>query len=155
MLIKLSDGEEIDLSSENLLIDESNLNAFLKKSAASYNYFTSRLAKAQMLHSIAEDKYDIAYSTEFQRIKESEGGNDKLVEAKSSIAAEVSEARSYLREAKYNLDLITKYVRSLDKVHDNALNLGYNIRKEMDKIFPQEVKGLDPNIDDQIANIFR
>lgn len=140
MKVKIGD-EEVVLDEKNLEVDESNLNEFLKNFASIYNYFNNKWAKAQYLHYCAEDNLDVKYGERFQFYKENEGGSDKLVEAKVKSHPDVVAARSLARQSKYAMQLLYTYLRSLDKAQENALNLGYNIRKEMDKIFPQAIKG--------------
>lgn len=154
MKIKL-DGVEVDLDTKNLEIDEVNLNDFLKDFAGTYNYFNQCWVKAQYLQHLSEDRYDTVFCERFQWYKENDGGSDKLVEAKVKMSDVVIKARKSSRDAKYISQLLFTYLRALDKAHENALNLGYNIRKEMDKLFPKSIKTNDPEVDAQIAAMFK
>lgn len=140
MKIKVGD-QEVTLDPKNLEVDESTMNDFLKTFASKYNYYNAMWAKAQYIQYIAEDRHEAIASERFQWYKENEGGSDKLVEAKVKMAEIVMKAKKTARDAKYVSQVLFTYLRSMDKAHENALNLGYNVRKEMDKLFPQHIKG--------------
>ena len=146
MKIKLGE-EEIDLDESNLEISEVKMNDFLKNFAAKYNYYNHAWAKSQYLNHLAEDRYEAMYYEKFQFYKEN-GASDKLAEAKSKANEDVQATRKVVRNSKYIMQLLFTYLRALDKAQENALNLGYNIRKEMDKLFPQSIKGLPSNTHD-------
>ncbi len=156
MKVKIGDTEVV-LEEKHLAVDEVSLNEFLKKFASIFNYYSTMWAKAQYLHYVAEDKVDVTYGERFQFYKENEGGSDKLVDAKVKSHPDVINARALARNAKYAMQLLNTYLRAMDKAHVNALNLGYNIRKEMDKIFPQSIKNvgsIDADVDKQLDEMF-
>ena len=157
-MIKVKIGDdEVVLEEKHLLVDEVNLNEFLKKFASIYNYYNTMWANAQYLYYCADDNLDVKYGERFQFYKENEGGSDKLVEAKVKSHPDVINARALSRQAKYAMQLLFTYLRAMDKAHENALNLGYNIRKEMDKLFPQSIKGTDtigPDVEKQLDEMF-
>ena len=156
MKVKIGD-EEVVLEEKHLLVDEVSLNEFLKKFASTYNYYNTMWAKAQYLYYCTEDSADVKYGERFQFYKENEGGSDKLVEAKVKSHPDVINARAKTRQAKYAMQLLYTYLRAMDKAHENALNLGYNIRKEMDKLFPQSIKStstVDADVDKQLDEMF-
>lgn len=156
MKIKLGE-EEIDLDEDNLIVSESNMNEFLKKFAGIYNYYNNAWAKSQYLNHAAEDRYDALYNEKFTFYKENGGASDKLAEAKAKANEEVQAAKKSVRNSKYIMQLLFTYLRALDKAQENALNLGYNIRKEMDKIFPQAIKGMPANhsdADHEVSKLF-
>ncbi len=156
MKIKIGDIEVV-LEEKHLLVDEVNLNEFLKRFSSIYNYYSTMWAKSQYLHNLAEDNFDVKYGERFQFYKENEGGSDKLVEAKVKSHPDVIQARAISRQAKYAMQLLHTYLRALDKANTNALNLGYNIRKEMDKIFPQSIKsveGVGLDVEKQLDEMF-
>lgn len=129
-------GEEVILDPKNLEISEANLNSFLSEFAAKYDYFSRRLCYAQKLLYRFEDAYEVTYAKKFEFYKEQESCSDKLAEAKAKSNDEVAKAKQAMRECKHRKDLLWNYLRSMDKAHEDALNLGYNIRKEMDKLHP-------------------
>lgn len=156
MKVKVGD-EEILLDPKNLMVDEVNMNDFLKNFASIYNYYNIRWAKAQYLQYLTEDKFEVICSEKFNFYKENEGGSDKLSEHKVKMNEHVIKARRLTRDAKYVAQLLFTYLRALDKAHENALNLGYNIRKEVDKIFPNTIKGKSEdyrNADEEVAKLF-
>lgn len=135
--------EDVELSADNLKITEIGLNDYLCNFAAIYDYYSRKWSEAQYLHYVSEDKYDCLYCDKFRCYKE-DGCSDKLAEARSKSNHEVIDARNAVRKAKLTMQLIYGYLRALDKSHENALNLGYNLRREMSHLF-SEVK--DRNID--------
>lgn len=152
MKIKVG-NEEVILDQDNLNVDEVTLNDFLKKFAGKYNYYNGAWAKAQFFNQLAEDAYEVILNQKFAYYKEL-GGSDKLAESKSKSDVEVVKAKSRTRDTRYVMELLRTYLRSMDKAHDDALNLGYNMRKEMDKIFPSYIKGkLSENLDAQIEEL--
>ena len=156
MKVKVGD-QEVVLDPKYLEVSEVNLNDFLKTFAGIYSYYGAMCNKAQFIQHLTEDRYDQVSSERFQWYKENEGGSDKLVEAKVAVHESVIKAQRASREAKYIAQLLFAYVRSLDKAHENALNLGYNVRKEIDKIFPQTIKqesDIPADVEAQIGKIF-
>lgn len=154
MKVKVGD-QEVTLESKHLEVAEHNLNDFLINFASIYNYYNMAWAKAQYILHLMEDRHEVSYSERFQFYKENEGGSDKLVDAKVKMHEQVVSAKKAGRDAKYAERLLYTYLRALDKANENALNLGYNIRKEMDKIYPQVVKGteLQGDVDAQVAKL--
>ncbi len=146
------DGEIIDLDPANLEVDESVLNEFLKQFSSKYSYFNALHAKAQYLLGLAEDRLDAQAGVVFKTHKTNEGGSDNLVKSKVDCDDAVMMAKRDLREAKYKSQLIYGYLRSLEKSFDVCLNLCYNVRKEISKIFPQHVKYTE-DIDQKIAKM--
>lgn len=128
-------GEEVVLDPANLRFDEVTLNDFIKKFSANYAYYNQKWAEAQHAHYCAEDEYDTIYAQKVVHYK-TEKASDKLADARAKSDEEVVEALKAVRLAKLQMQELYGYLRSLDKAHDDALNLGYNIRKEMDKIHP-------------------
>lgn len=128
-------NEEIILDDTNLQFSEANLNDFLVRLPALYAYYSQKWAEAQHEHFCAEDQYESLYSAKFE-IYKSDKASDKLAEARTMSDKDVMEAKNIARKAKFNMQSVYGYLKSLDKAHENALNLGYNLRKEMDKIHP-------------------
>jgi len=151
------DDEDIDLESDLLEVDEASINDKLRRFAKTYSRYNQIYAKAQFLLASAEDELESVEGAKFD-IYKSNGGSDKLIDAKVSADEQVIVAKSKVREAKYKSQMVFGFLRSLDKSHEDLINLGYNVRKEMDKIFPQEIRGLplsQHNINDDVANLFK
>jgi len=146
-------GEDVMLDSDLLEINEVNLNDFFSTFASKYSYYNQKWAEAQYVCHKAEDLHEIAYAKTFKQYKD-DGGSDKYAEAKAKAHPEVIDAKSKVRAAKMNTQMLWVYIRSLDKAHENALNLGYNIRKEIEKLFPQEIKGTQVNQKKQLETEF-
>lgn len=134
--------EEVDLDPKVMEFNENTLNDFLMKDAGIYSYYHQKMVDAQYLVQKYEDLHDATYAKKFQENKES-GATDKLAEAMAKCNPEVMEAKDKARVAKRIKDQLYGFLKSLDKAHDNALNLGYNIRKEMNILCKQDVKNLD------------
>ena len=133
-IIKLSsDDEEINLNPEHLQFTEATLNEFLKNSPSWFSYYSQIQSRAQLIATMYEDRHEQIYSEKF-KIYKTEGGSDKFVEASAKTDPDVINALKNARKAKENLNCISGFLRALDKANQNALNLGYNMRKEMDKI---------------------
>jgi len=138
--MKLKVGEEeVFLDPQNLEVDEVNMNDFLKKFPGIYNHYNTMWAKAQLIQRTVEDRYENILNDRYVFFKQNDGGSDKLAEAKAKIHEGVVQAKKTMQAAKYVTQQLHAYLRSLDKAHEDALNLGYNIRKEMDKLYPQTI----------------
>lgn len=144
-------GEEVALDPADLEFSEANLNDFLCKLPARYAYYSAKWAEAQHLNYCCEDVQEGIYAQKFELYK-NQGGSDKLADARASADKEVTDARRAARKAKLYMQEIYGYLRALDKAHENALNLGYNIRKEMDKIHPGIKKQRD--FDSELEKMF-
>ena len=127
------DGEIVVLDFEKLNFNESNLSGYLEKEGGWYNYYGSKLAKAEKVLQLMELKHDVLYSNKFSELK-SAGGSDKLVEAQSKSDASVEEIARQVIEAKYNVKLLLLHLRAWDKNHENAQNRSNTLRKEMEKL---------------------
>lgn len=135
-------NDEVLLDPEYLKVSEITLNDFLCSFGGIYEYYSRKWAESQFLHYCAEDRHDQLYNEKFRFYKE-DGGSDKMAEAKAKSHNDVVELRQAARRAKLTMQLIYGYLRALDKTHENAINLGYNVRREMDKLYPNEIKRRD------------
>jgi hypothetical protein len=129
-VITLSVDDDVTLDPEHVQFTEATLNEFLQKAPGWFSYYSAKQARAQYIAALTEDMYDQVYSEKF-RFYKAEGGSDKLAEASAKTDPEVVEALKQSRKAKENLNYINGFLRALDKANQNALNLGYNLRKEM------------------------
>ena len=145
-------GEEVSLDPSNLQFSHENLNDYLCKVPALYAYYSDKWAEAQHVNYCQEDISESVYAHKFEFYK-NDGVSDKLAEAKTKSDKEVMDAKSAARQSKLDMQAIYGYLRALDKAHENALNLGYNIRKEMDKIHPGIKSGRDMDIDKALERV--
>jgi hypothetical protein len=130
---------EINLDPANLKFNEQTISEYYQKEGGNYDYYSSQLAYSDFLLSKRELIYDVVYNEKFAANKEL-GGSDKYVEAKTKSDEDVVEAKEDVILAKYKKNLLQQHIRSWDRNHDNALNLGHMLRKEMDKL-GLELKG--------------
>jgi predicted metal-dependent hydrolase len=127
---KLKIGEEeVNLDPANLRFSEESLNDFLCKFAGIYAYYNQKWAEAQYINYCHEDRCEYLYSKKFEMYKQD--NPVALAEAKAKADDEVKDAKMLARKTKLHMQELQGYLKALDKAHDNALNLGYNIRKEM------------------------
>lgn len=139
--IKLG-NKEITLDESLLKFDDHNINKFLQDFASNYNLYSEVHSDAQFIHSKYEDRYDAVYADKFRQHRE-DSSSDKMAEMKTKSDPDVQEALENVRIAKRNVNLIWGFLRSMDRSHEDAMQFCYNMRKEMDKIFPSYVKKLD------------
>lgn len=144
MKVKLG-SEEIFLDPDILTFNEATLNQFLTKYASLYNYFMEKHAEAQYVNSRYQDKYDAVSAEKFTTFKDI-GGSDKFCEAKVASDAQVQTALEMVRTSKHTVNLLWGYLRAMDRAHEDAINLGYNIRKELSSIFSSTIKKVDDKI---------
>jgi hypothetical protein len=128
------DGREVILDERNLVVNEANITEYLKTEAGYYNNFGSALAEAESQLATQEMEYDKVYGEKFNYIKSTDGGSDKLVEGRTLSDIDVLMAKGHVIAAKENVRKILWHLKAWDKSHENVLNMGYMLRKEMDKI---------------------
>lgn len=132
-------SEEVELDTKIFEFNEATINQFLQKYGAQYSYYMEKHADAKFLSSKLEDRYDALKAEKFQHYR-SQGGSDKLAEMKSCSDKEVQEALEHSRIGKRNVDLIWGHLRSMDKSHEDAMQICYNMRKELSSMFNDTVK---------------
>lgn len=130
---------EIDLNPERLKFNEQTLSQYYQDESGYYDYYSAQLAYSEYLLSKRELEYDVIFNEKFATNKEL-GGSDKYVEAKTKSDSEVVEAKNQVILTKYKKSLLQQHIRAWDRNHDNALNLGHMLRKEMEKL-GLELKG--------------
>ena len=126
-------GEKIVIDPDKLRFNEANLAAYLEEESGWYNYYGSKLAKAEMILQLLELRYETLYSNKFTEFK-ANGGSDKLVEAQSKSDKEVEDIARQVIESQYNVKMLALHLRAWDKSHENAQNRSNTLRKEMDKM---------------------
>lgn len=138
MKIKIGQ-EEINLDPEILKFTEATLNEYLQKEAAIYSYYSAKWIDSQYINSTYDDKLEELYSQKFKLYKDQDV-SDKKAEAMAKADPEVVEAKEKVRISKRTMEHLRLFLRSFDKNHENALNLGYNIRKEIGVYNQNQVK---------------
>lgn len=129
--MKLKVGaEEIELDPSIMTFTEHTLNEFLMKDAGNYSYYHQKMVDAQYIASKYEDAYDNLYYKKFCEFKET-GMAVATAEATAKCDPEVMEAQEKARITKRVKDHLYGFLKSLDKAHENVLNLAYNVRKEL------------------------
>lgn len=123
-------NEEIELDPGIMAFTEHTLNEFLMKDAGNYSYYHQKMVDAQYIASKYEDAYDNLYYKKFCEFKET-GMAVATAEATAKCDPEVMEAQEKARITKRSKDHLYGFLKSLDKAHENVLNLAYNVRKEL------------------------
>lgn len=132
-VIELGD-RKIALDPKNLEFDEHSINEFLKKFAGKYNDYNNAFADAQYVCGQIDDmieKVSAAKAVQFKM----EGGSDKLVENRVDSDPEVIALMEKKRICDRKKSLISGYLKSLDRAHDDCSTLAVNVRREIEKIF--------------------
>ena len=125
--------EEIVLDPDRLAFNESSLNEFQDRLALWYDYFGEKFCILDYLSSCAKENYETTYARLYLGKKE-EGSTEKQAEAFAKSHEEVEEAKKKWIKAKLRRDQVEKHLKSWDRAHENAMNRGHMIRKEMDKL---------------------
>lgn len=139
-------NEEIYLDVDKLKFDESNLSEYLESESSWYNYYGQKLADAEYTAQKCEIALEKLCAEKFVKFK-NEKGSDKFCEASVDAEQDVQELRFLLAEAKYYVRKLSQHLRAWDRNHDNAIQLGHNLRREMDKLQPRIYNKLDDQID--------
>jgi hypothetical protein len=127
--------EEVTMDPSILEFGETNLNEFLTKVGSWHAYFAEKHADAIFVLGLYEQKFDETYGRRFRELKGS--GNTisiPLAEAAAKSDPDVVESQMKMLNARLNKDLVSGFLRSIDKAFQAAMNFGYNKRKEMDKL---------------------
>ncbi|MGF2053134.1 hypothetical protein, partial [Enterococcus casseliflavus] len=88
-----------------------------------------KMVDAQYIASRYEDAYDNLYYKKFCEFKET-GMAVATAEATAKCDPDVVEAQEKARISKRVKDQLWGFLKSMDKAHENVLNLAYNVRKE-------------------------
>lgn len=148
-------GEDVVLDPSNLVFNEATLGNFLDTEGRWYDYFGRCLALAEAEHATAKENAEVRYFTAFEEYKR-EGGTEKLAESRARIEPAVVDSRAAMREADRSVKLIKQHLRSYDHSHANAISMGHNIRKEMDKLSPKVYRNESPSRgDDRLEDVIQ
>ena len=126
-------GEMIDLNPHSLEFNQETLSDYLQKEASLYNYYGFHLAVSEKILQEAELAYEELYSHKYEDYKDS-GGTDKLAEAKTKGDSTIVSAKQKVIDAKLNVRLLQQHLKAWDKNHENCINYGHTLRKELDKL---------------------
>lgn len=135
-------NDTVHLNPDNLKFNEATLTNYLQKEGGFYNNFGAMLARAEYLLQHAELAWESLYGQKFRDYKD-EGGSDKYAEARTESDEDVVDAKKKVVEARLRVRLLTQHLRAWDKNHENAQSLGHFLRKEMDKLGTDTIRGHD------------
>ncbi len=147
-------GTDIDLNPNQLTFDDVTLNQFFQESAGWYNYYGQKMADAESYLQWYETQYDEIYADRFRGYKE-DGGSDKLAEARAKCDVKVVDAKKKVIAGKRAVKKLQLFLRALDKAHDNALNFGYMLRKEMDKLQARVMSKVDAELERKVDEVVK
>jgi hypothetical protein len=122
--------EDVVLDPALLKFDEHTINDYLSREAGLYSYFAAKWADAAYVAARYEDRYETTLAGKFREFKEQQA-TDKMADSMAKSDPEVVDLRDKVRMAKRVKDHLYMYLKSIDKNHENALNTGYNLRREM------------------------
>lgn len=138
MKIKL-DGEEIDISPSICRFTEATLSEYISNSPSLYAYYGAKQADANYVFNKLEEKCEVLASRVMRQCKE-EGCTDKLAEATAKSDPLVLEAKEELRQARRIKEYLFFFCKALERGHESALNMGYNVRKELGILGKSHIK---------------
>jgi hypothetical protein len=133
-------NEEVDLNNEILSISHETINDFLSKYASWYRYYVQKHNDAAYIVKCYKDKLDGLLSSKFKQNKLEKECSDKMADAYAKSDEEVVKLQEQLRIAEHVKEELQSFLKSMDYAHADALQMCYNIRKEMDKIGGSSIK---------------
>lgn len=126
-------NEDIELDSNKLRFNETNVNEFMERLAIWYDYYGQKLAEAESVLAQLEDELDVAYAFAFEQAK-ADGGTEKLADAKAKQNPLVISSKQAIVVARLKVTQLKQHLRAWDKAHENLQSRGHMLRKEMDKL---------------------
>lgn len=136
-------NDEVELDGQVLEVSHETINEFLTKFASWYRYYQEQYNRASIVSKHQADKYNSVLHGKFKTYKQDNQCSDKMAEACAKSDEEVLMAQEKMRGAEYVRDEVWGFLRSMDYAHENALQLCYNMRKEIDKIGGSRVNQID------------
>lgn len=129
---------EVEIDLGLLDFQEEELNDHLQKEAGIYGWYKARWFDAQYDYKVKDTEADAAEAGAMVRYRE---GGDAVEVAKQKAKADLDVIKSRIEahEAQRRMGYIESVLRAMDKNHENALNLGYNVRREMNMNRTQHV----------------
>lgn len=135
--------DDVDLNSDLLKFSPETINEFLSTYASLYRYYSNKHNDAAYIVKKYSDSYAAAINRKFKESKEANGYSDKMAEACSKSDPENMAILERVRTAEYAKDELYSFLRSMDAAHSDAKEMCYNLRKEMDKIYPKTISKLE------------
>lgn len=126
-------GQPVTLDPKRLQFNETTLSKFMQDFSVWYDYYSSQAALSESLATKAKNDYEVKYMEKFIEGKR-EIGSDKAADAFAKVSEEVQTLRTDLEIKDTATKMLKEYVKSLDRAHQMAVNRGYMLRKEMDKL---------------------
>lgn len=126
-------GQPVTLDPKRLQFNETTLSKFMQDFSVWYDYYSSQAALSESLSTKAKNDYEVKYMEKFIEGKR-EIGSDKAADAFAKVSEEVQTLRTDLEIKDTATKMLKEYVKSLDRAHQMAVNRGYMLRKEMDKL---------------------
>jgi len=142
--------EQIVLDPKRFLFNDASLGKFMEDVSIWYDYYSSKSSKSESLLVDAETLYDTRYLEKFLEGKQA-GLSDKGADALARTNLVVKECQELVNKYKSTTKQLKEYLKSFDKAHSMAMNRGYMIRKELDKLNSDIQSSC--NIDDIIGKI--
>ncbi len=135
--------EEVNLDDEILKFTPETINDFLTTYASLYHYYQSKHNDATYIAKKLSDNHSSAIHAKFKKAKEENGYSDRMAEACAKSDPECTAMLDKVRAAEYAKDELWGFLRSMDYAHADAKEMCYNLRKELDKIYPKTISRLD------------
>lgn len=129
-------GTEVFLDPSKLGFNEASLTNFFYEEGLFYDFYAHQLIQAEYEQQTYEVEYEVKYSEKFKAAKAA-GSSDKLAEATAVSDPELYAIKYKILDAKRKMRLIAMHLKSWDKTHENANNMGHTLRREMDKLSPR------------------
>jgi predicted metallo-beta-lactamase superfamily hydrolase len=146
-------GESITLDPKRFVFNDASLGKFMEDVSLWYDYYSSKTTKSEGLLVDIETLYENKYLEKFLAGKQ-EGFSDKAAEAYAKTDVIVKECQEQVNKYKSATKQLKEYLKSFDKAHSMAMNRGFMIRKEMEKLNSDiNLKNDSCNIDDIIGKI--
>ena len=127
------DGEPIVLDPKRFQFNDASLGKFMEDVSLWYDYYSSKTSKAEGLLVDSETVHEQKYLEKFLAGKQ-EGFSDKAADAYGKTDLIVRECQEKVNKYKLATKQLKEYLKSFDKAHSMAMNRGFMIRKEMDKL---------------------
>jgi hypothetical protein len=147
MIIKVG-REEVDLDKSILKFSPETINDFLANYASLASHYNDKHADASYISSKYKDSYNNLLSLKFKDSKIQNGYSDKMAEACAKCDPEVVAIQEKWRAAEYVKDLVYGFLRSMDDAHTDAKEMCYNLRKELDKIYPKHIARTEQKLEE-------
>lgn len=146
-------NDEIELDEKILEVNIDTLNSFLSSYASWHRYYQNKYNDAAYIVKRYNDNYTSMLNSRFKEMKHLSNCSDKMAEASSKCDPAVLEIQEKLRTAEYVKDELWGFLRSMDYAHEDAMQICYNVRKEMSTIGGYVSKPSDKLSDSQMNKL--